>query len=252
MNTYDALAQTENLVNTVVTIEGFLIVTGRNSYIAQSEANTENSHEAIAIAPTEDLRKLLEPVPILVGGSRLYSGSTKITGVLCKSKVDPFPAALTEISSVVFWRKGNLYHASKKDAINHMEETSHLFNKTADTISITVHDALANREALLNHSVSVSGFLVTTDNAACIVPDKAAFENTSSSIQITNPNVLDRRLSAATYCSAKAPYVYQDYVEIAGTLCEATNKQFPVALTDVTFISLKRKTKDAIFQIEVS
>ncbi|WP_190762694.1 hypothetical protein [Microcoleus sp. FACHB-1515] len=244
MDVDEVLTKVEDLAGSSVTIEGFLIVTSNISYIAPDENTSEDTNKSILVQ-TNLLESLEEIAPGLIGGSAIYADSAKVRGVLSGSVSDEFPASLLEIEAVTLLRQKATFHALKKG------EAASQLEKSAEVSILEVSDVLRNSEVLIGSSTRIRGFLVTTADTAYIAPHQDDFENVHNSILITDPRSLDDRLSEDTYCSGEPPYLYQEFAELEGVLCESTVEPFSVALTNLKSISLTREMGEALLIAEI-
>ncbi|PSN13169.1 hypothetical protein C7293_17095 [filamentous cyanobacterium CCT1] len=244
MDVNEVLTKVKDLVGSLVTIEGFLIVTSNVSYIAPDENTSEDTNKSILIQ-TNLLESLEEIAPGLIGSLAIYADYAKVRGVLSDSVLDEFPASLLEIEAVTLLRQEATFHALKKG------ETASQLEESAEVSTLEVSEVLRNSEAFVGSSIRIRGFLVTTADTAYIAPHEDDFENIHNSILITDPRSLDDRLSEATYCSGEPPYLYQEFAELEGVLCESSVEPFSVALTDLKLISLKREIRETLLITEI-
>jgi hypothetical protein len=108
MHVTRAIAGLDNLAGSVITIEGFLVQTGDDLYVAPGEESWEERVEGILIRDASAQTRLSQLVSAWVGGP-LYQDAATVTGVLMLSTKRPFPAVLTSIAALSLARDGKAY-----------------------------------------------------------------------------------------------------------------------------------------------
>jgi len=108
MNVLEILDKADVLTGQRVEVEGFLVYLMRSYYLAPNSASKELMERSVLMADQDAVKQLRGRVSMWVGGPA-YQDEVRVTGVIRRSSVSPFPLQLDAVSSFVLTRNGETF-----------------------------------------------------------------------------------------------------------------------------------------------